>query len=358
MVVGTQKCFRLSCIDFWWMNHGATKRPNQFANWLDLFQTQTALKVLREKRHISGMASEWMPEYMCLSFPWCPKVCGVSFCQIPVRNDSEIACVSERNLLNTCMQFLCRLNTVSKTTCVLWQFDKTTCRLLTALKEKNIETAYELHTKDVLIFDHCLVNISPIFGSSFNQTEGERHYIKDASLAQKSQHARRFLPNKGSAANKKFNMFGWNTLEMICTVDGLTHPPHRLPTHSISNLTYKHKTPDPSQLYIYMISWHYHLLWIVSWGKLTWICKTHGLPKKTIYTFMVAFPRLFVCWQFTDGKSRIFHKTINPFFWLLAPVVFSGLPPWPAVLRPPLRAPSPPSEKGTKLAVEKLVTWR
>ena len=42
MVVGTQKCFRLSCIDFWWMNHGATKRPNQFANWLDLFQTQTA----------------------------------------------------------------------------------------------------------------------------------------------------------------------------------------------------------------------------------------------------------------------------------------------------------------------------
>ena len=110
-------------------------------------------------------------------------------------------------------------------------FDKTTCSLLTALKEKNIETAYELHTKDVLIFDHFLVNISPIFGSSFNQTERERHYIKDASLAQKSQHARRCLPNKGSAANKKLNMFGWNTLEMICTVDGLTHPPHRLPIY-------------------------------------------------------------------------------------------------------------------------------
>ena len=231
MVVGTQKCFRLLCTDFWWMNHGATKRPNRFANWMDLFQAQTVVKVLREKQHISGMASEWMPEYMCLSFPWCPKLCGVSFCQIPVQNDSEIACVSERNLLNTCMQFVCRLNTVSKTTCVLWQFDKTTCRLLTALKEKNIETAYELHIKDVLIFDHFLVNISPIFGSSFNQTERERHYIKDASLAQKSQHARRFLPNKGSAANKKLNMFGWNTLEMICTVDGLTHPPHRLPIY-------------------------------------------------------------------------------------------------------------------------------
>ena len=26
-------------------------------------------------------------------------------------------------------------------------------------------------------------------------------------------------------------MFGWNTLEMICTVDGLTHPPHRLPIY-------------------------------------------------------------------------------------------------------------------------------
>lgn len=130
------------------------------------------------------------------------------------------------------MQFLCRLYTVSKTTCVFsGGFDKTTCSLLTALKEKNIETAYELHIKDVLIFDHCLVNISPIFGSSFNQTERERHYIKDASLAQKSQHARRFLPNKGSAANKKLNMFGWNTLEMICTVDGLTHPPHRLPIY-------------------------------------------------------------------------------------------------------------------------------
>ena len=68
------------------------KRPNQFTNWLDLFQTQTALKVLREKRHISGMASKWISEYMCLSFPWCPKLCGVSFCQIPVRNESEIAC--------------------------------------------------------------------------------------------------------------------------------------------------------------------------------------------------------------------------------------------------------------------------
>ena len=92
MVVGTQKCFRLLCTDFWWMNHGATKRPNRFANWMDLFQAQTVVKVLREKQHISGMASEWMPEYMCLSFPWCPKLCGVSFCQIPVRNESEIAC--------------------------------------------------------------------------------------------------------------------------------------------------------------------------------------------------------------------------------------------------------------------------
>ena len=45
--------------------------------------------------------------------------------------------------------------------------------------------------------------INPIFGSSFNQKKGKLHYFKDARIAEKSQHARRFWPNR---LNSKFQL--------------------------------------------------------------------------------------------------------------------------------------------------------
>ena len=66
MVVGTHKWFRLSCIIFGWMNHGP-KKVQPICKLVGPFPEPTVSKVLREKQHISGMASKWIITWIYVS---------------------------------------------------------------------------------------------------------------------------------------------------------------------------------------------------------------------------------------------------------------------------------------------------
>ena len=131
MVVGTQKCFRLSRIIFWWMNHGP-KKVQPICKLVGPFPEPTVSKVLREKQHISGMASKWITEYMCLYFLWLSKGVWRFFCKMPVQIASETACFWEdlgKKMCAVCMFFYIQFPKLHVLYLygVLCSFDDTTC---------------------------------------------------------------------------------------------------------------------------------------------------------------------------------------------------------------------------------------
>jgi hypothetical protein len=202
MVVGTQKCFRLSRIIFWWMNHGP-KKVQPICKLVGPFPEPTVSKVLREKQHISGMASKWITEYMCLYFLGLSKGVWRFFCKMPVQIASETACFWEdlgKKMCAVCMFFYIQFPKLHVLYLygVLCSFDDTTCSFFNCINKKT----FKLHMKHVLIFDHFL--FKTVQSLDLISTKKKDNYIiSKMQIWPKISTFKAFWPNKGSTVNQK-----------------------------------------------------------------------------------------------------------------------------------------------------------
>ena len=84
--------------------------------------------------------------------------------------------------------------------------------------------------KHVLIFDHFLFKSVQSL-DLISSKKKDNYIISRMQIWPKISTFKAFLAKQRFNSKSKLKVFGWNTLEMICIVGGLTHPLHGLPIY-------------------------------------------------------------------------------------------------------------------------------